>query len=79
MFPTRANYPGRWNNINCKICNQIDNDEHLFHCPGYSDIIPPDIEYKMFFTLDNDTKQLKKGAKCLKRIKERLETIQDDE
>ena len=78
MFPTRANYPGRWSNMYCNICGQTDNDEHLFSCPGYIDLIPEDVHYKMFFALDEKKEILEKAAKCLKRIMDRMEIIQND-
>ena len=80
MFPTRANYPGRWSSIDCKFCGNIDNDKHLFRCPGYVDLMSQDTNYEMFFKIDHfNVKEMEKAAKCLLKIKDRLEKIQDDE
>ena len=38
MLKSKENYDGRWTNKICDYCGKRDTDEHLFKCPGYSDI-----------------------------------------
>ena len=77
MIPTKANFPGRWSGVHCNICGQNDTDEHLFRCPGYSDLVTDSISYSMFFNLTGNRNNLKNAASCLTRMIERLEMIQD--
>ena len=64
MLPTKANFPGRWRGTMCNICGFQDTDEHIFHCPGYQDLLTEDICYSMFWDDEtlNDTVKLKKAA-----------------
>ena len=48
MFPTKANFPGRWSSSNlCPYCCEVETDEHLFGCCGYMDIHQGEIDYKL--------------------------------
>ena len=78
MFPTKSNFPGRWDGRLCNICCFEDTDEHLFHCPGYQDLLTSDIRYSMFWEDDvlEDTERIKKAACVLLSIIERLEQVQ---
>ena len=55
-----------------------DLDEHIFSCPGYQDIIDPEIKYEMLWDKEvlKDMGILKKIADCLKLIIERMKEIQ---
>ena len=79
MLPTKANFPGRWSGTECNICKFEDTDEHIFHCPGYQDLISDDVNHKMFWNEEilNDTVKMKKGACVLLGIVERLLEVQD--
>ena len=76
MFPTKSNFSGRWVDSNCNICGNEDTDEHLFMCPGYSDLTK-DITYSMFFKMNciNDT--IIEAAMNLTKIRKRLVRIQE--
>ena len=79
MWPTKRNFPGRWNDVNCNICSMEDTDEHIFVCPGYSDlIIEENVTYDMFWDKDvlQDVNKLKVIASVAITIIERLELIQ---
>ena len=80
MFPTRVNFPNRWSaSKNCVYCTQLDTDEHLFQCSGYSDItVGKDVAFEMFFVLAASNEELSKGANVLMRILERLQLINED-
>ena len=79
MIPTKANFPGRWSGTLCNVCNFEDTDEHLFHCPGYQDLLDDDVCYNMFWDdkILNDMVLLKKAACSILGIIERLNEIQD--
>ena len=78
MLPTKSNYEGRWNGTQCNVCGLEDLDEHIFSCPGYQDIIDPEIKYEMLWDKEvlKDMGILKKIADCLKLIIERMKEIQ---
>ena len=78
MMPTKTNFPGRWAGIQCNICGFDDTDEHLFHCPGYQDLITADINYNMFWDDDvlEDTIRIKKAAGVMLQIVDRLNEVQ---
>ena len=78
MTPTKANFPGRWPGTQCNICHFEDSDEHVFHCPGYADIVNDYIWYEMFWDDDiiNDLPQLKQAVGVLLLLIERMEEIQ---
>ena len=73
MFKTKVNYKTNWDDLACMHCGQLDTDEHLFKCSGYSDLITNDVHYAMFFILTVDTDVLNKGADVLLKIYKRLE------
>ena len=78
MLPTKSNFPGRWNGTSCNICSFEDTNAHLFCCPGYQDIVTPDIWYDMFWdeNILNDTATLRNAASILLSVIERLELVQ---
>lgn len=77
MMPTKTNFEGRWKgDARCIFCSNEDNDEHLFTCPGYVDLIPEEINYDMFFDDNTSIEELSNGAKCLENIISRLELFQ---
>ena len=78
MWPTKENFPGRWSGENCNICGRRDTDEHIFTCPGYTDLINEKFEYDVFWEQEclNDTMRLKAVAGSVIKIIERLEIIQ---
>ena len=78
MLPTKANFPGRWNGTLCNVCHFDDNDEHIFHCPGYQDIVSDEVHYSMFWDKEvlNDTPKIKKAAGVMIGIIERLNEVQ---
>ena len=61
MWPTKENFPGRWNGVACNICGCNDTDRHIFMCPGYSDIIKEKFQYDVFWDVNvlNDVSRLK--------------------
>ena len=71
MFPTKDNFKGRWGS-ECIYCSCVETDLHLFSCAGYKDILEG-IQFDNFMTLDVSIEELSKGAKCLLKVKERLE------
>ena len=79
MLPSKSNFPGRWSGTACKICGFDDTDAHLFHCPGYQDLIPENVTYDMFWNNEvlNDTERLRHAAGAALGIVERLEEIQN--
>ena len=79
MTPTKVNYPGRWTGDRCNICGFEDTDAHIFHCPGYQDIIGNEIWYSMFWDTEiiNDIEKIQKAAVVLLGVIERMEEIQN--
>ena len=71
MFPTKNNFKGRWGN-ECRYCNCMETDMHLFSCAGYTDLLE-EINFEIFMSLNCSTEELSKGAKALLKVKERLE------
>ena len=78
MLPTKANFPGRWSGTSCNICGFDDTDEHIFHCPGYQDILSDDIYYSMFWEKEilDDPAKIKNAACVMLGIIERLNEVQ---
>ena len=78
MWPTKANFPGRWRGSLCNICGLNDTDEHVFSCPGYGDLVIEGMSMDMFWDNDilADTEKIKVVAKCVIKIIERMEDIQ---
>ena len=80
MLSTKANFPGRWSRSNiCKLCRQLDTDEHLFICPGYRDLHCGTWKNSMFFSSDIAIPTLSEGAKILLLIVERLLELNEDD
>ena len=71
MFPTKDNFKGRWGS-ECRYCNCVETDIHLFACAGYDDLLQG-IEFDSFMSLNASPDELSKGAKLLIKVKERLE------
>ena len=79
MFPTKANFPGRWSQSDvCPFCCGIETDEHLFKCCGYMDLHEGQIEYRDFITLDCSMEKLGNSARRLMRIYDRLNMVNED-
>ena len=80
MLPTKCNFPGHWSVSNlCKLCCQLETDEHLFGCPGYRDIHCGIWTHIMFLSPYTEMSLLSKGAKTLLRIVERLQEMNEDD
>ena len=79
MLPSKSNFPGRWSGANCDVCGMEDTDAHLFHCPGYEDLLSDDVWYDMFWdpVILNDMGKLKKAALIVLGIIERMEELHD--
>ena len=79
MLPTKSNFPGRWPGVTCNICGFDDTDAHLFHCPGYQDLVPENVTFDMFWDNEalNDTERLRCAAGAVLGIVDRLEEIQN--
>ena len=79
MWPTKENFPGRWNGVACNICGCNDTDRHIFMCPGYSDIIKEKFQYDVFWDVNvlNDVSRLKDIAGVVLTLIERMENIQN--
>ena len=79
MFPTKANFPGRWSQSDvCPFCCGIETDEHLFKCCGYMDLHEGQIEYRDFITLDCSMEKLGNSARRLMKIYDRLNMVNED-
>ena len=80
MFPTKANFLERWSESTlCVYCCNVDTDEHLFNCCGYSDLIGDTrMNHMMFMKLDASMDELSAGAKVLIKIHERLMRLHED-
>ena len=78
MWPTKANFPGRWAGISCNVCGLDDTDDHVWGCPGYSDIVVEGMTMDMFWdeTLLDDIEKLKWVSHCVMRMVDRMENIQ---
>ena len=79
MWPTKANYPGRWKGTDCNICGLKDNDEHIVLCPGYSDIVGEKFDFNVFWDkgILEDTEKLKVIADVVVILLERMEKVQN--
>ena len=81
MFPTQTNFPGRWStNSMCRMCRQLDTDEHLFTCAGYADIVSGSgATFTSVFGVEElSMEQLSVMAKVLLLIHERLVVVNED-
>ena len=81
MWPNKVNFPGRWGeNLNCNVCGLLDSDEHVFTCPGYTDILSVAEGLRMEMFWDDkfltDIKSLKVVAGMVVRLIERMSSIQ---
>ena len=79
-WPTKRNFPGRWDGFTCNFCNLEDTDEHIFKCPGYKDIMDDNTQvvYSMFWDKHvlKDNVKLKSLAALAIKVIERLELAQ---
>ena len=78
MWPTKSNFPGRWDGTNCNICGYEDSDQHIFKCPGYKDVIDKNLSYEMLWDEESfrNLALLKDLARMAKNIIYRIETVQ---
>ena len=78
MWPTKANYPGRWKDCLCNVCGMKDTDYHIFRCPGYSDIIKGQFTFDAFWDKEvlEDMAKLKEIAVVVLQILDRLDVVQ---
>ena len=78
MWPTKANYPGRWSGSECNVCGLNDTDEHIPTCPGYYDIVAGKFEFGVFWdkVVLEDMEKLKILADVVIILIERMEKIQ---
>ena len=79
MLPTKANFPGRWSGKLCNACGFMDVDEHIFHCPGYKDIVAgKEVSLEMFWDPEilDDMSKLSEIGGVMKLVIERMEYIQ---
>ena len=79
MWPTKSNFPGRWEGSECNICGLKDTDEHILTCPGYCDIVGGSFVYDVFWdeSVLNNIEQLKEIANVVVALIERLEVVQN--
>ena len=79
MWPTKTNYPGRWNDCECNVCGLRDTDDHIFSCPGYTDIIGGKFRFDAFWDskILEDMTKLKEIAAVVLEILSRLEVVQN--
>ena len=77
MILVKDNFPGRWEGTLCNVCRRVDTVEHLYTCPGFSDIVCGSISHEMFFADDVDLETLKEAANIMVRINERLKMLQE--
>ena len=71
MFPTKDNFRGRWG-TECTYCHSPETDMHIFACAGYSDLLKG-TTFDIFMNLNTNMEALSVAAKCLLKVKERLE------
>ena len=76
MLLTKDNFPGRWEGSLCNVCGCVDTDEHLFRCPGFTDILS-DVAYELFFSEEYDLEELACAAEKMVLVNERLKVIQE--
>ena len=79
MWPTKTNYPGRWKDCECNVCGLRDTDDHIFSCPGYTDIIGGKFRFDAFWDskILEDMTKLKEIAAVVLEILSRLEVVQN--
>ena len=77
MLPTRTNCPGRWSSSFCGICGNQDTDKHLFHCPGFIDLLHG-LAYEMFFDKEvmKNKEKMRHAAQSVMKVEERLQLLQ---
>ena len=79
MFPTKANFPGRWSVSNlCTFCCNVATDEHLFGCCGYMDLHNGEINYHTMLRLNCEMDMLSYAARELSNIHDRLLQVNED-
>ena len=75
MIKSKENFKGRWSNEICDYCGKNDTDEHMFTCPGYSDLTNENLQYETFFGKDMNIETLEQGADKLIKIIDRKEQL----
>ena len=79
MWPTKVNFQGRWGeNVDCNVCGIEDNDEHVFTCPGYADIVQGKLRIEMFWDEEvlKNTELLKMAAQMVIKVINRMKSLQ---
>ena len=77
MLLTKDNFPGRWQGTVCNVCSSPDTDEHLFRCPGFTDILDDSVSYNLFLSDEQDLETLAGAAEKMLLVNERLKVIQE--
>ncbi len=72
MFPTKANYKGRWKSEECEFCAITENDKHLFSCPAYIDLTG-NLNYHNIVSLQLKMDELYEAAVVMNKVKDRIE------
>ena len=61
----------------CNICKSRDTVEHLFRCPGYSDLFDDTVSYQTFFSDEQDLETLGAAADIMIKVNNRLRVVQE--
>ena len=77
MILTKDNFPGRWEGSLCNVCKSLDTVEHLFGCPGYSDLLDGTVSYQTFFAKEMDLVKLRSAAELMVKVNDRLKVVQE--
>ena len=77
MILTKDNFPGRWEGTMCNVCKCLDTVEHLFKCPGFSDLIDNSVSLETFYSDDHDLETMEAAAVMMGKINDRLKTLQE--
>ena len=72
MFPSKANYKGRWKTEECEFCALTENDKHLFSCPAYIDLTG-NLNYHSIVSLQLKMDELYEAAVVMNKVKGRIE------
>ena len=79
MWPTKDNFPGRWNGTECNCCGLKDTDEHILLCPGYADIVGGKFVFEVFWDekVLEDLEELRLISDVVILLIERMEHVQN--
>ena len=61
----------------CNVCKCLDTVEHLFRCPGFSDLIDDSVSLETFYSDDQDLETMEAAAVMMGKINDRLKTLQE--